>query len=351
MSSDRDVVDVSVVVVTYNREESLCQTLACLVNQQPAPREILVVDQSQQHDRATQQFLDQLRESERITYLHQAEPNAQKARNTAIRAASGSVLLFVDDDISAGSDLVGNHWKNYIADPGLTAVCGFYTEPGESPLDVFPSDCEDPVTGWIYFPHCYTRRTSCDSLATCNGSIRREVAIRVGGFDENYTYTHLDDTDFSARLRQLGVKAIHDPEAQLVHLKEMRGGKRPGQVNQYVIADSNRWYIWCYFFWMNFRWQGRPEILRRLRRCVFRRVNVVRPWYLLLALGHFVAGATRAALVIRGGRRLGWGTEVSKSGCSSPTVKEGSRTETAPMVSGALLDSRATAPSCRPADS
>src|SRR5262245_10271528 len=103
MTNNGDVVDVSVVVVTYNREESLRNTLTCLVNQEPAPREILVVDQSRQHDATTQQFLDQLRESERITYLHQAEPNAQRARNTAIREASGSVLLFVDDDISAAS--------------------------------------------------------------------------------------------------------------------------------------------------------------------------------------------------------------------------------------------------------
>jgi GT2 family glycosyltransferase len=306
MSSYREVVDVSVVVVTYNREESLCTTLNCLVNQQPAPREILVVDQSQQHDTVTQAFLDQLRERGQITYLYQAEPNAQKARNTAIREASGSVVLFVDDDISAGPGLVGKHWQNYIADRELAAVCGYYTEPGESPLDVLPADCHNELTGWIYFPHCYTSRIPCYSLATCNGSIRREVAIRVGGFDENYTYTHLDDTDFSARLKQLGVKAIHDPEAQLVHLKEVCGGKRPGGLNQYVLADSNRWYIWCYFFWMNFRWQGRTEILRRLRRCVFRRVNIVRPWYLLLALGHLVAGGTRALKAISNGRKLGF---------------------------------------------
>jgi len=306
MISDRDIVDVSVVVVTYNREESLRHTLACLVDQQPAPREILVVDQSQQHETATQQLLNQLVDSGQISYLHQAEPNAQRARNSAIREAMGTVLLFVDDDISAGADLVGNHWKNYIADPELAAVCGFYTEPGESPLDLFPVDCQDPVTGWIYFPHCYTQRTTCYSLATCNGSIRREVAIQIGGFDENYTYTHLDDTDFSARLKQLGAKAVHDPEARLVHLKEVRGGKRPGGVNEYVLADSNRWYTWCYFFWMNFRWQGRTEMLRRLRRCVFRRVNVIRPWFLIIALGHFVAGTTRAVKVIRSGRKLGF---------------------------------------------
>lgn len=305
MSSTRQTVDISAIVVTYNRDAALMKTLEGLLKQDPAPREIIVVDQSQTHDTPTTEFLNLATESGGIRYIFQAEPNAQKARNRAIDEALGEVLLFVDDDVVMDEKLVGAHWKNY-ADPELAAVCGFYTEPGEGPVDVLPGDCDDPITGWVYFPHCYTKRIECYLLPTCNGSIRREVARRLGGFDENYTYTHFDDTDLSSRLKELGVKSVHDPEAGLVHLKEMAGGKRPGGVNEYVIADSNRWYTWCYFFWMNFRWQGRREIVRRLRSTVFRRVNIVRPWYLIAAMSQFVRGAARAVVAIRGGRRLGF---------------------------------------------
>ncbi|HKO42643.1 MAG TPA: glycosyltransferase family 2 protein [Pyrinomonadaceae bacterium] len=298
-------VDVSAIVVTYNRNAPLRQTLAGLLKQDPAPKEILVIDQSRQHDEETSRFLKHITDNKQIRFISQPEPNAQKARNRAIKEASGEVLLFVDDDVAMDETLVGAHWKNY-SDPELAAVCGYYTEPGSPPIDELTPESLDPLTGWLYFPHAYSQRTECYSLPTCNGSVRRQVAIQVGGFDENYTYTHFDDTDFSARLKELGAKAVHDPEARLIHLKEIAGGKRPGGINEYVIADSNRWYTWVYFFWMNFGWRGRKEILRRLRRTVFRKQNILRPWYLAIAFSHFVSGTARAIKTIRGGRRLGF---------------------------------------------
>jgi len=297
-------VDVSVIVVTYNRDGVLQQTLECLFKQDPVPREIIVVDQSENHDQRTQQFLDEAVNQNLIRYIFQSEPNAQRARNRAISEARSEVLLFVDDDVLMDETLVGAHWKNY-ADPDLAAVCGYYTEPGGYPIDKLTTDCQTPITGWIYFPHSYTKRIECYALPTCNGSIRRDVIVRLGGFDENYTYTHFDDTDFACRLRAFGAKAVHDPHARLVHLKEPSGGKRPGGVNEYVIADRNRWYTWVYFFWMNYRWRAWREIGWRLRGTVFSRKNISRPWHLAAALRHFFAGSMRAVKVIRGGRKLG----------------------------------------------
>src|SRR2546423_2016406 len=153
----KSTVDVSVIIATYNRDETLRQTLVCLLNQDPAAREIIVVDQSQGHKEETRRFLGQLIDSKQITYIFQSEPNAQRARNRAIAEAHGEVLLFVDDDVVMDSQLVGAHWRNY-EDPEIAAVGGFYLEPGEAPLDKLPDYCHRPDTGWVYLPHCYTRR-------------------------------------------------------------------------------------------------------------------------------------------------------------------------------------------------
>ena len=303
MNEPPEILDVSVIVVTYNRNAPLRQTLECLCNQNPAPREIIVVDQTKEHDEPTQQFLQTAITQGRIRYIFQPEPNAQRARNRAISEARGEVLLFVDDDVFMDESLVGAHWKNY-DDPEISAVCGYYTEPGDHPTNELTEDCKVPITGWIYFPHSYTKRTDCYALPTCNGSIRKQVAIDLGGFDENYAYTLLDDTDLGCRLKAAGLKVIHDPSARLIHLKESTGGKRPGGINEYVIADRKRWFTWLYFFWMNFRWDGRSEISRRLRACIFRRKNLVRPWYLILAFWHFCAGVAQASGAIRKGRQL-----------------------------------------------
>ena len=299
----RGCVDVSVVVVSYNRDAPLRQTLECLLRQDPAPREIILVDQSEHHDEAIQEFLDSVARGGLIKCIQQSDPNAQRARNRAIQEARGEVLLFVDDDVVMDDTLVKAHWENY-QDPEIAAVCGFFLDPGQEAVDDLPADCKRPTTGWIYMPHSYTKRVESHLFPSGNGSVRRAVAMQVGGFDENFVFTSLDDTDFSCRLKGLGVRAVHDPRARLTHLKIARGGRRPAAINEYVLADSNRWYTWVYFFGMNFGWQSWRELLGRLRACVFRRANMIRPWHFARAVWHLLAGTARAILAISRGRKL-----------------------------------------------
>lgn len=303
--TDTSPVDISIVVPTYNRDAVLIGTLKGLLAQDPMPREILVVDQSPSHDPPTTAFLKQLQDNLRIRYFHQSEPNAQKARNLGIREARGSIILFVDDDVVMGEKFVEAHWRNYRADTDLAAVCGFYLEPGEQPLDEMPLEYRRPTTGWIYMPHCYSKRIECWLLPTCNGSVKRSIALKLGGFDENYTHTLLDDTDFACRLKKLGIKSVHDPEARLFHLKEKSGGKRPGGIDEYVVADSNKWYTWFYFFGINFGWKSWRELTSRWRRYVLHRRNLAHPYSLLSANAHCFVGLIRALVALKHGRRLG----------------------------------------------
>jgi GT2 family glycosyltransferase len=303
-NNGKGTVDVTVILPTYNRNAVLRKTIECLLKQDPAAKEILVIDQTRNHDDETKAFLESMQSNQGVRYIFQSEPNAQRARNLGIAESTGEVLLFVDDDVEMDSSLIEAHWRNY-SDPEIGAVCGFYLEPGEHPMDELPDSCLKPLTGWIQTPHAYTKRFDSYLLSTCNGSVRRDIAVRLGGFDENFTHTLLDDTDFSCRLKELGVKSVHDPEARLMHLKEPSGGKRPGKKNQYAIADSNLWYTWFYFFGSNFGWSGWREIAIRLRRTVFRKANIIRPWYLVQAMMFVIQGALRARSAMRKGRKLG----------------------------------------------
>jgi len=296
-------VDVSVIIPTYNRNRPLRTTLESVLSQSPAPAQILVIDQSEAHDADTSNFLEDLIKSQKIEYLHQDVPNAQHARNLGIANATGEVLLFLDDDIVAEPNLVEAHWRNY-QDSSIGAVCGFFLDPEEIPVEELPDVCHRPVTGWIYAPHCYAKRTLHYSWPSGNGSVRKHIAMSVGGFDENFTRTLFDDADFCVRMKQHGVLMVHDPEARLLHMKEPSGGKRPGSLNEYVIADQDQWYIWCYFFLSNFGLSSWREILIRLRACVFRRKTLVKPWFFLIALTCFITGFITASTAIVKGRRL-----------------------------------------------
>jgi GT2 family glycosyltransferase len=294
---------VSAIIPTFNRPAALRRTLATVFALKPLPYELFVIDQSDDADVELPAWLLRAPAELRVHYVRQRPADAQAARNHAALASIGDILLFLDDDILLEENIVAAHLENY-EDAHVGAVGGFYLEPGEQPTEVLPPHYFRKHTGWIYFPHGHVKRMETGLFPSCNGSIRREILFRAGGFDQNYIRTQLDDTDLSCRLRQMGVRIMHDPDARAYHLKEPAGGRRPGGVNEFVIADSATWQIWWYFFGTNFGWRGWRDIAWRFRGCVVRRVNLLRPWHLGTAVFHVIRGAVRARAAVRAGRVL-----------------------------------------------
>jgi GT2 family glycosyltransferase len=155
----------------------------------------------------------------------------------------------------------------------------------------------------------FSRRCETINLNSCNLSIRKNVVVEAGGFDENYIKTFFDDTDLALRVRRVclnkGLKVVHDPQASLTHLKS-EGGDRPSGINEYIIADRHAWMVWIYFFVSNFGLYAYREILIRLKSVVFRRVNLFRPRYLGIAFAEFIFGFSLALKAIKKGRKLGF---------------------------------------------
>jgi len=303
--------NLSVILPTYKRDKILCNTLSQLLNQDPSPLEIIVIDQTKRHDFQTQMFLEELIRENKIRYIYQDSPHANMARNRGVKESKGDIVLILNDDIVIEKDLIYKHYINY-KDKTIAAVSGQVLESKEEPTDRFPPQYYRKFTGWMYFPLNFSKRVEVINLNACNLSIRRETFIEAGGFDENFIKTYFDDTDLSIRVHRIslkrGFKTIHDPKAGLFHLKEptLRGENRPSGINEYVIADSDAWLTWLYFFLINFGLCASWEILLRLRRCVFRKKNILKPCYLWKACLEFIIGMQKALELIKNGRKLGF---------------------------------------------
>jgi GT2 family glycosyltransferase len=292
----------ALIVPSYRRTRALVDTLLRLKLLQPQPDELWVMEQSNPADSLVKKACEELKTK---VYLHQdLPPSAQKARNLAAQATRADILLFLDDDVEPETDLVRTHLENY-QDPSIHAVAGFYLEPG---------DCETsqprkavwwkPLTKLEKYPSSHTERVDSYLWPSCNGSIRRETFLKMGGFDENYIYTFLDDTDLSIRMQKAGYRCVHDPKARLFHRKEPTGGNRPVKPGDRVIANREKWYTWFYFFWMNYGLLGLGEILFRMRTNVFRRPYFLKPDLLFLAIGEMTIGFGHSIRSILGGRKL-----------------------------------------------
>lgn len=154
------------------------------------------------------------------------------ARNTGASAAEGEFLLFLDDDVLPDNDLVRAHDEAHAALPEWpeTVVFGRMVEERETPFrsktdellqeawerslaEVMPPEGGSPGVSSI--------GTEVEKSAWfgLNCSIRRELFLRMGGFDERLRSD--EEVEFGLRLYRAGVLTQYAPKAVIRH----RGGK------------------------------------------------------------------------------------------------------------------------------
>src|SRR5205085_4668716 len=78
---------VSVVIPTYQREGVLLDTIDYLLRLEPPPAEILIVDQTPEHERETALRLARLESAGQIRHLRLPEPSITRAMNVGLREA------------------------------------------------------------------------------------------------------------------------------------------------------------------------------------------------------------------------------------------------------------------------
>lgn len=120
---------ISAVIPTRNRPESLERVLRALASQTRLPDEVLVVDSSDEAlDEAALQALCSVLS---VSYQH-TPPGVCAQRNIGIRAATGSHVLLVDDDIEPSCDYIETLTRYLEAHPDRGAVTGIIDERGGS---------------------------------------------------------------------------------------------------------------------------------------------------------------------------------------------------------------------------
>ena len=81
-------------------------------------------------------------------------------------------------------------------------------------------------------------------------SFRKEAIIKAGGFDERFGGSaHLEETDLCLRIRKAGYKIVFDPKAELIHLKDTKGGCRAENYKQWFYGYGHNNML---FFLKNF---------------------------------------------------------------------------------------------------
>jgi GT2 family glycosyltransferase len=212
---------VSIIVPTYRREKLLCETIGYLLAQDYSNRELLIVDQSSNHEPETAQYLDSI--AGQIRYFHLAQPNLPAARNFGIRQSQGELIVFLDDDMVIGTDLISRLVETFSA-PEVWGATGFVLSPGESdpgkyrPYMRFVSDITEFKEG---------KRIRIGDFIGCLMSFRRQLFDKIGYFDE-WIGTQLmaagEDFEFCQRAVLRGYGLFLNPRITTLHLGAREGG-------------------------------------------------------------------------------------------------------------------------------
>ncbi len=225
---------ISVVIPTYNREQTLRETLAGLMRQDYQNFEVLVIDQTHTHESETQVYLEQLANAGKIRWFRVDWANLPGARNYAVRRAVGDIILFIDDDVQLPNGFLAAHAGNYLEKPDVGCVAGRVFDRmklgdsgGDLTIDYLPPEAMDAGIAWYFIDLVHTvKPQQVLSARGCNMSFRREVFTEHGlSFDERFAGSAVrEESDFCLKLRSTGMKIWYDPNACLVHLGEESGG-------------------------------------------------------------------------------------------------------------------------------
>ncbi len=260
---------ISVVIATLNRGRDLCQTLKYFLEREDFQSfEVIVIDQSDSIDDETRLFLDQ--HHRRMTYLHRQQKGLAVSRNFGLSLSTGNIVVFVDDDVEPRPGFLQAHCDAY-RHPQVWGATGPVLSPedpaGESGIDLSSryggaqtGDVSEPKAGGL---------TVLDWLVGCNMSFRRDVLLKLGGFDHRYEI-HCDDSDMSHRVKAAGGLLVFHPKAALVHFQNPAGGTRDGRTTPVRSAAYSRTYTrsLVYFSWRIGENPLRPTVCWRLTRRV-----------------------------------------------------------------------------------
>ena len=207
----------SIIVPAHNATGVLPRSLGALRNSD-LPRdkwELIVVDDGSGDDTS----LIAARYADTVVTLPGKPHGPAYARNRGFEVSRGDIIVFIDSDCVAHTDMLSRIVALFEAQTDLGAAFGSY-------------DNKPPATGvmsqYRNLIHHYVHHRNAGEVETFwagAGAIRRDVFSEAGMYDEwHYSRPQIEDIELGSRIRRLGRRILLDPAIQVTHLKKWTFG-------------------------------------------------------------------------------------------------------------------------------
>ena len=193
-----------------------------------------------------------------------------QARNLGAETSRSDILFFVDADVTIPPDAVKRIRSVFEQERDVAAVIGSYDEePGEGN---FHSQFKN------LFHHFVHQHGSAEALTfwgAC-GAIRREVFLKLGGFDQTYARPSIEDIELGYRLKAASCRIRLLPDLQVKHLKRWDAGSL-------ILTDTlDRAAPWTELIWDHFI-RRKSRVLNDLNLGLSYRLSLIASLLLVVA--------------------------------------------------------------------
>jgi glycosyltransferase involved in cell wall biosynthesis len=238
--------DLTIIICTYNRAESLRLTLQSLREARiPAgvTWELLLVDNNSTDStaRVCEEFAGVLP----IRYLREERQGLAFARNLGVKEAGGAIILFTDDDVDVSPEWIAELWSAANSHPE-TVFFGGRIEPRweSSPPQWMIRHSGDLLAGITIDFSLGDKEVAMERekpFIGANMAFRREAMVEMGSFRDDLGMSGRslgahEETEYMRRLLRAGYQGLYVPGMLIHH-------RNPPEraTERYVL----RWFAGC----------------------------------------------------------------------------------------------------------
>jgi len=250
----------SLIITTYNWKEALELSLLSAFKQSQLPCEIIIADDGS--DNATRETVAGLTKGSPVPLIHSWQQDkgfrAARSRNKAIAKATGDYLILIDGDI-----IMEHH---FIADHILAAKSGFFVQGTRVILNEQTTQRalqQKEIQICAFTPGIENRKNclrssllskifsissrSLSGIKTCNFAFWKKDAEGVNGFNEEFLGWGREDSEFTARLLNKGIRRQNLRfNAIAYHLYHRINSRQSLDINDAILAHTcDQHLTWC----------------------------------------------------------------------------------------------------------
>ncbi len=211
--------DISLIITTYNWKEALRLSLESALAQTLPPLEIVVADDGSRPD--TTELVRSLAAASTVPVIHSWQEDKgfrlARSRNKAIARARGEYIVLIDGDILLHQHFIEDHLA--FARPGAFVqgtrvllgreLSQQILESGRFTLPSFARGVENKkncLRSPLLARLCSFTSRRLPGIKTCNFAFWKKDALAINGFNEEFVGWGREDSEFTARLLNSGIR-------------------------------------------------------------------------------------------------------------------------------------------------